>query len=94
MIGILVCGDNHFIVEGPRPDVETARALARYWSVIQIGRSMPRELQDWSITTRAFRENLEWAIVVPGDGNITPAVAELLNEVSARGIAVERAAEN
>jgi len=94
MIGILVCGDNHFIVEGPRPDAETAKSLARYWSVIQIGRSTPRELQNWSIVTRAFRENLEWAIVVPGDGEMNAAVALLLNELSARGIVIERTDSN
>jgi hypothetical protein len=91
MIGILVCGDNHFIVEGPRPDTETAKSLARYWSVIQIGGRMPRALQNWRIVTRAFRENLEWAIVVPGDGEMTPAVSLLLSELSARGIEIERA---
>ncbi len=91
MIGILVCGDNHFIVEGLKPDVESAKLLAQYWSVIQIGRTMPRALRDWSIVTRAFRENLEWAIEVPGDGEMTTAVALLLSELSARGIAIERA---
>ena len=90
MIGILVCGDNHFIVDGPRPDTETSKSLARYWSLIRIGRTMPRALQNWRIVTRAFRENLEWAIVVPGDGEMTPAVALLLSELSARGIEIER----
>ena len=94
MLGILVCGDNHFIVEGPRPDAETAKSLARYWSMIQIGRRMPRELQNWSIVRRAFRENLEWAIVVPGDGEMNPAVGLLLKELAARGIAIERADAN
>ena len=94
MVGILVCGDNHFIVEGPRPDTETAKSLARYWSVIQIGGTMPRALQNWRIVTRAFRENLEWAIVVPGEGGLNPAVALLLNELSARGIVIERADKN
>ena len=88
MIGILVCGDNHFIVSGPLPDRATALALARHWSIIQIGQVTPPSLQSWSIVTRAFRENLEWAVVVPGDGEITPAVAQLLKELSARGIAI------
>ena len=30
--GILVCGDNHFIVRGPRPSHATALDLARHWS--------------------------------------------------------------
>ena len=88
MIGILVCGDNHFIVRGPLPDRAAARELARHWTIIQICRMMPPSLQDWSIVTRAFREDLEWAVVVPGDGEITPAVGQLLQEMSARGIAI------
>jgi hypothetical protein len=88
MIGILVCGDNHFIVSGPLPDRAAALALARHWSIIQIGRTTPPSLQGWSIVTRAFREDLAWAVVVPGDGEVTPAVAELLNELSVRGITI------
>ena len=91
MVGILVHGNNHFIVRGPSPDRETAMALARYWSLIQIGRTTPEALQPWSIITREFRENLEWAVVVPGDGEITPAVAQLLEELSAREIAIRNA---
>jgi hypothetical protein len=90
MIGILVCGDNHFIVRGPLPDRSTALALARHWSLIQIGQTTPPALQSWSIVTRAFREDLAWAVVVPGDGEITPAVAQLLEELSARGITVRK----
>lgn len=89
MIGILVCGDNHFIVKGPPPDYATAVALARHWSLIQIGQTTPAMLQSWSIVTKAFRENLEWAVVVRGDGEITPAVAQLLKEISARGITIQ-----
>jgi hypothetical protein len=88
MPGILVIGSNHFIVRGPSPDRETALALARHWSLIQIGRTTPVDLQQWSISTREFRENLEWAVVVPGDGEIFPAVAQLLEELLARGITI------
>jgi hypothetical protein len=90
MIGILVCGDNHFIVSGPLPDRATALALALHWSLIQIGQTMPLHLRSWTIVTRAFRENLEWAVVVPGDGEVAPAVAQLLKELSARGIAIRK----
>jgi hypothetical protein len=88
MIGILVCGDNHFIVSGPLPDRAAALALARHWSLIQIGQTTPLSLQAWSIVTRAFREDLAWAVIMPGDGEVTPAVVHLLKELSARGIAV------
>lgn len=89
MAGILVHGSNHFIVHGPHPDRETAHALARHWSLIRIGAETPPELGAWQIRTKEFRENLEWAIVVPGDGEISPAVAQLLGELSARGIPIE-----
>jgi hypothetical protein len=88
MVGILVIGNNHFIVRGPSPDRETALALARHWSLIQIGQTMPAALQQWSISTREFRENLEWAVVVPGEGEISRAVAQLLEELAARGITI------
>jgi hypothetical protein len=90
VIGILVHGNNHFIVSGPLPDQATALALSRHWSIIQIGQTTPLSLQSWSIVTRAFREDLEWAAIVPGDGEITPAVAQLLKELSARGIAIRK----
>jgi hypothetical protein len=88
MIGILVHGNNHFIVRGPLPDRATALALARRWTFIRIAQTTPDSLRPWSISTKESRENIEWAAVVPGDGEVTPAVAQLLNEVSARGIKV------
>jgi hypothetical protein len=88
MPGILVIGNNHFIVRGPSPDREAALALARYWSLIQIGQTTPVDLQQWSISTREFRENLEWAVIVPGDGELSSPVAQLLEELEARGIRI------
>ena len=89
MPGILVYGDNHFIVRGPAPDRETALALVRPWSVIRIGAATPPALRPWSISTREFRENLAWAVVIEGgDGQISAAVAQLLAELSARGITI------
>lgn len=83
-------GDNHFIVRGPLPDPAAAVALIRHWSLIHIGEETPSSLRRWSISTREFREDLEWAVVVPGEGQITPAVAQMLDELSARGIVVRR----
>jgi hypothetical protein len=90
VLGILVHGDNHFIVDGPLPDREIAIALVGHWSLIQIGAATPSELDGWLIVSKAFRENLEWAVVVPGDGEMSPAVKQLLAELSARGIAVSK----
>jgi hypothetical protein len=90
MTGILVHGNNHFIVRGPLPGPDVTRELVRHWSCIQIGATTPSALEGWRIVTREFRENLQWAVVVPGDGNISFAVAELLGELSGRGIAIHR----
>jgi hypothetical protein len=86
MLGILVYGDNHFIVAGPRPDEVAARALVRQWSVIQIGGVPP--MPGWELRTKAFREDLEWAVVVEGGGSQSPAVVVLLAEMAARGVAI------
>lgn len=88
MPGILVHGDNHFIVRGPKPGREAALELANFWSIIQIGRETPEHLRGWTILTREFRENLEWAVVVPGASDPTPAVAQLLKELAERGVAI------
>jgi len=92
MVGILVHGDNHFIVRGPFPSRETALALVRHWSVIRIGAATPPALAAWQISTKEFRENLEWAIVVPGESAHSAAVEQLLGELRSRGIAIHDAA--
>ena len=91
MLGLLVHGDNHFIVRGPQPDRSTALALVRHWSLIRIGEKTPPFLEPWRISTREFRENLQWAVMVPGDGEPSAAVVELLDELRARGIAIRAA---
>ena len=88
MTGILVHGDNHFIVRGALPDRETAVALVQHWTLIKIGANTPAQLARWQIVSREFRENLEWAVVVPGDGEISAAVRMLLDELSARGTTI------
>lgn len=88
MTGILVFGDNHLILEGPEPSAAQARELVRFWSVIQIGRTVPTELQPWRVITKAFREELAWAWVVGEAAENTQAVRVLLDELRARGVAV------
>ena len=92
MVGILVHGDNHFIVRGPLPCRETALALVRQWSVIRIGAGTPPALSEWRISTKEFREDLEWAIVVPSESEHSDAVVQLLGELRLRGIAIHDAA--
>ncbi len=90
MVGILVDGDNHFIVRGPAPDVATAHALVRNWSLIRIGGSTPEELLPWRISTKEYRQDLRWAVVV-GSGPHSVAVTELLYELRERGVSIQQA---
>jgi hypothetical protein len=88
MVGILVHGNNHYILSGPLPDKATALALVRHWSLIQIGEAKASSNGLWEIRHKEFRENLEWAVIVPGDRDISPRVAQLLRELSARGVII------
>ena len=47
MVGILVHGNNHFILSGPLPDEATALALVRHWSIIQIGEAKSSSFGQW-----------------------------------------------
>ena len=91
MVGILVHGDNHFIVRGPLPDRQTALALVRQWSTIQIGAAPSPDLVAWQIVSREFRENLQWAVLTAGEREMIPAVAQLLAELAERGVTVHDA---
>jgi hypothetical protein len=91
-VGILVHGNNHFIVRGPMPDRATALDLVQHWSVIQIGTTTPPHLSEWRISTKEFRENLTWAVVLEGEGEISGAVLELLEELAGRGIVIHDSA--
>ena len=87
MVGILVHGDNHLILRGPLPEREAALALVRRWSLVEIGAATPGP-DEWQVVTREFRENLQWAVVIPGDTEISAAVTTLLQELSARGVTI------
>jgi hypothetical protein len=88
MVGILVHGNNHFILSGPLPDAASAQSLARHWSLIQIGPPKSQSFGLWQIRDKEFRENLEWAVVLPGDRPTSAPVTRLLSELSARGIQI------
>jgi len=90
MVGILVHGNNHFILRGPRPDQPTALRLARHWSVIQIGEAASLKFEYWEIRNQEFRENLTWAVVIPGDREPSPGAARLLSELSSRNVHIDR----
>ena len=88
MVGILVHGDNHFIVCDPLSDREVALALVRHWSRIQIGATIPPSLDQWLHRLPGVPRELGIAVVVRGDREISPAVATLLGELSLRGITI------
>jgi hypothetical protein len=90
MVGILVHGNNHFIVSGPSPDEATALALVRHWSIIQIGEAKSLSFDQWEIKSKEFRENLKWAVIVPSEREVSPGVVQLLEELSARGVIIQR----
>ena len=90
MIGVLVIADNHFIVRGPEPSLPVAQHLARRWSIIQIGSGINAtdEYEQWRVSTKEFRENLTWAIVL--EQPPSPAVQVLLDELAARQVPIRQ----
>lgn len=91
-LGILVDGDNHFIVRGPLPSPRCAKALAGKWSVIRIGSGVdmtrPEPGFPWYVSTKEFRENLQWAVVLPSSRSLQPGAQTLLAEMAARGVVI------
>ena len=90
MVGILVHGNTHYILSGPRPTKGEAVALARNWSVVQIGEAKSQKFEKWEIRNQEFRANLQWAVIVPGERETSPGVLELLAEIAARGVEIQR----
>jgi len=89
MVGILVHGNNHYILSGRRPNEVEALELARHWGLVHIGEPISTAFGQWKIRPKEFRENLKWAVVVPGDRGISAGVSRLLDELKARGIAIQ-----
>jgi hypothetical protein len=58
MVGILVHGNNHFILSGPEPTEAEAIAAARHFSVVRIGEAVSTSFGKCEIRNKAFRENL------------------------------------
>ncbi len=89
MVGILVYGNTHYILSGPRPTAGEAVALARNWSVVQIGEAKSQKFEKWEIRNKEFRENLAGAVIVPGERATSPGVNELLAELAKRGVPIQ-----
>jgi hypothetical protein len=91
-LGLIVHGEDHFLIRGPKPDAAMAKYLVRRWifpSIEDLLGTSPPIPADWQITTSEFRENIEWTIVLSCAQSPSPAVAQLVAEVAARGVAVE-----
>jgi hypothetical protein len=65
-----VHGNNHFIPSGLLLDEAAALALLRHWPIVQIGEAKSSSFGQWQIRSKEFRENLEWAVIVPGDRDL------------------------
>ena|SRR5271155_5518118 len=68
MVGILVHGNNHFILSGPAPDEATALALVWRWSVIQIGEAKSSSFGQWQIRSKEFENSLPTVSAVSRSG--------------------------
>lgn len=89
IVGLLVFGDNHLVLRGPRPDRGQALALANHCSLVRIGAAMPDFLTRWMIVTKWLRERLDWAVIAPGHGARSLAITQLLGEIAERGIPID-----
>jgi len=88
MVGILVHGNNHFILSGPEPTEAEAIAAARHFALAKIGEPVSNLFEKWEVRSKEFRENLEWAVVVPGDAEVSQGVSQLLGELAQRGVTI------
>ena len=92
-LGLLVYGDNHLVLRGPRPAQAQAWAMTAHFglSLAQIRPQLDRygEFREWRISLREFREDLAWAVVLPAGTAPSPAVRQLLDELAARDIVID-----
>ena len=92
-LGLLVYGDNHLVLRGPRPAQAEAWAMAAHFglSLAQIRPQLDRsgEFREWRVSLREFREELAWAVVLPAGNALSQAVRQLLDELAARGILID-----
>ncbi len=97
-LGLLVYGDNHLVLRGPRPAQAEAQQIVAHFglSLAQIRAQPDRsgEFRDWRVSLREFREELAWAVVLPAGTTVSPAVRQLLDELAAREIVIDWLEEN
>jgi hypothetical protein len=54
MVGILVHGNNDFILSGPLPEEVAALALVRHSSIVQTGETRSSSFGQWQISRKSF----------------------------------------
>ena len=78
------------MVRGPEPTVSEARLLVRRWEFPTVEDLLSPPVPDprWQISVKEFREDLQWAIVLPAETEPTDAVRQLLSELKHRGVSI------
>lgn len=84
--GLLTHRDNHHILQGPCPTPDQARRLVFELEYPDPLRRSSPLLTEWTVLTRAFRDKLQWAVVVGNEESCGEAVRVLLKELAARGV--------
>ncbi|MCW5963936.1 MAG: hypothetical protein KIT83_07850 [Bryobacterales bacterium] len=84
--GLLVHRGNHHILDGPHPDAAEARRLLFELEYPDPTREPWAMRKQWRVRTKAFREQLCWAVVVGTEEACGQPVRELLKELAARGV--------
>ena len=56
----------------------------------QVGEAKSQKFEKWEIPNQEFRANLQWAVIVAGERETSPGVLELLAEIAARGVEIQR----
>lgn len=84
--GLLTHRDNHHILQGPCPTPDQARRLVFELEYPDPLRQPSPLRAQWVVVSRAFRDQLEWAVVVGAEERCGEAVRVLLKELAARGV--------
>jgi len=62
--------------------------MAREFNLVKVAKAPVNSFEKWEIRNKEFRENLEWAVVVPADTEMTHGVSQLLGELAERGVVI------
>lgn len=85
-IGLLVHRDNHHVLAGPCPSPQEARRLVFELEYPDPLREPWPQRATWSILRKAYRDRLQWAVVVGSREACGEPVRELLKELAARNV--------